>query len=71
MDGRKCNTTIKTEGADKLVQTQLDQKTGAVQSIITREIVGDELVQVIITLSYVILKLFILIYYFIKDFDCW
>ena len=71
MDGRKCNTTIKTEGADKLVQTQLDQKTGAVQSIITREIVGDELVQVIITISYVILKLFILIYYFIKDFDCW
>lgn len=57
MDGRKCNTTIKTEGPNKLVQTQADQKTGAVQSVITREIVGDEMVQVI-DLSFIIFHIF-------------
>ena len=46
MDGRKVNTTLALAGAGKLVQTQVDQKTGSVSSVITREIVGDELVQV-------------------------
>ncbi len=49
MDGRKVNTTLTSAGADKLVQTQVDQKTGSVSSVITREIVGEDLVQVIFT----------------------
>ncbi len=46
MDGRTVNTTFTSAGANRLVQTQVDKKTGAVSSVITRELAGDELVQV-------------------------
>ena len=48
MDGRTVNTTFKLEGADKMVQTQVDPKKGTVSSVITREIVGSELVQTLV-----------------------
>lgn len=48
MDGRKCLTTFVSEGPNKLVQTQIDTKTGAVGSVITREVVGEEMVQTLV-----------------------
>ena len=46
LDGRKTKSLVKAEGADRLVQTQTDASTGVVSSVITREVVGDQLIQV-------------------------
>ena len=49
LDGRKSKTTIRTAGAgaDKLVQEQKDASSGALVTTIMREVVGEQLVQVI------------------------
>lgn len=47
LDGRKSKTTIRTAGADKLVQEQKDASSGALVTTVMREVVGEQLVQVI------------------------
>jgi hypothetical protein len=41
LDGRKCKTTIKSDGPNKLIQEQRDAATGELASTITREIDAD------------------------------
>ena len=38
MDGRKCKTTVSSEGPNKLVQIQKDFSSGKVLSTVIREI---------------------------------
>jgi len=44
LDGRQAKSTVKSEGADKLVHIQRDQS-GKLVTTIVREVVGDKLVQ--------------------------
>jgi len=46
LDGRKSKTTIRSNGADKLIQEQKDASSGALVTTIVREVVGEQLVQV-------------------------